>query len=67
MKIDLIIISGGIIYGLLLITVVFVKRGILESFRIDALIMPKPSEKTRPINLFAGIAFAAYSIYSLFN
>ena len=61
---DLLLI-GGIIYGALLIAVVFVKTKFTEPFRIDALIMPNPSEKTRPLNLVAGICFAGYSIYSL--
>ncbi|MEK6614503.1 MAG: hypothetical protein AABZ32_00095 [Bacteroidota bacterium] len=59
--------TGGIIYGALLIAVVFVKTKFTEPFRIDALIMPNPSEKTRPLNLIAGVCFAGYSIYSLLN
>ncbi|TAL59531.1 MAG: hypothetical protein EPN85_09130 [Bacteroidetes bacterium] len=63
---DLLLI-GGIIYGVILIMVMFVKTKFTEPFRIDALIIPGFSEKTRPINLVAGICFAGYSIYSLLN
>lgn len=63
----LLLIAGGIIYGGLLITAAFVKTKFTEPFRIDALLMPKPSEKTRILNLIAGVCFAGYSIYSLLN
>lgn len=61
------IIAGGIIYGVLLIIAAFVKTRYTEALRIDALILPNPSEKTRLINLFAGVCFAGYGIYSLLN
>ncbi len=61
------IIAGGIIYGILLIIVAFVKTRYTEAFRIDALFLPKPTEKTRLLNLIAGACFAGYSIYSLFK
>jgi len=64
---DSLLTTGGIIYGVLLIIIVFVKTRFTEPFRIDALIMSSPSEKTRPFNLIAGICFAGYSIYSLLN
>lgn len=60
------VIVGGIIYGILLIIAALTKTRFTEPFRIDALIMPNPTEKTRLINLFAGVCFAGYSIYSLF-
>lgn len=66
MTIDLLTI-GGIVYGLLLIATVFVKTKYTEPFRIDALIMPSPSEKTRILNLVAGICFAGYGFYSLWK
>jgi hypothetical protein len=65
MQTDLLIIAGGIIYGILLIIFTFVKTRFTESFIIDGLIMPNPSEKTRFINFIAGISIALYSIYSL--
>lgn len=55
----------GIIYGLILIGTYFVPSKATEAFRIDALIMPEPSEATRLLNLFAGLLFAGYNIYSL--
>jgi len=67
MQTNLLIIAGGIIYGVLLIITAFVKTRYTEPFRIDALIMPKPTEKTRLFNLIAGVCFAGYSIYSLLN
>lgn len=57
---------GGIIYGVTLIAITFIRNKYLEAFRLDALLMPKPTEKTRVINLVAGIAFAGYSLYSIF-
>ena len=62
---DAIVTVIGIIYGFLLILTAFVRTKFTESFRIDALFMPKPSEATRPLNLLAGILVAGYSIYSL--
>lgn len=55
----------GIIYGLLLIGTYLVPTKATEAFRIDALIMPNPSEATRVLNLAAGLVFAGYNIYSL--
>lgn len=55
----------GILYGLLLISSVFVRNAIIESLRVDALFMQNASEATRPVNLVAGILFAGYGIYSL--
>lgn len=66
MKIDLLATVGGVVYGVLLVLVVFVKTRFTESLRIDSLIIPNSSEKTRPINLIAGVCFAGYSIYSMF-
>ena len=62
---DTILTVVGIIYGALLILVAFVRNKLTESLRIDALIMPNPTEATRPLNLVAGLLFAGYSIYSL--
>ena len=64
-NLDTIVTIIGVIYGALLILTAFVRTKFTESFRIDALFMPKPSETTRPLNLAVGILFTGYSIYSL--
>ena len=55
----------GIFYGALLILAAFARNKSIDAMRIDALIIPEPSESTRPLNLVAGLLFAGYSIYSL--
>lgn len=55
----------GIIYGVILILATFVRNKVIESMRLDALFMPQPTEKTRPVNLIAGLLVAGYGIYSL--
>lgn len=64
---DAIVTAIGIAYGLVLIMVTFVRNRVIESMRIDALVIPQPTEKTRPINLVAGILIAGYGIYSLLS
>lgn len=60
----LINVLGGL-YGLLLIAAMFVRTRLTEAMRIDALFIPNHSEKTRPLNLLAGLLVAGYGIYSL--
>lgn len=55
----------GIIYGLVLILITFVRIRFIESMRIDALVIPHPTDSTRPVNLIAGLLIAGYGIYSL--
>ena len=62
---DTIVNTIGIIYGLVLILTNFVRHKATEPFRIDALLMPHPTESTRPLNLVVGILVAGYAIYSL--
>jgi hypothetical protein len=57
----------GIIYGIVLILATFVRIKFIESMRIDALVIPQPTDSTRPVNLIAGILFAGYGIYSLLS
>ena len=57
----------GIIYGFVLILATFVRIKFIESMRIDALVIPQPTDSTRPVNLIAGIFFAGYGIYSLLH
>lgn len=64
-NLDTIITLIGIIYGILLVTVAFVRNSVTESIRIDALFISKPSEATRLLNLAAGLFAAGYGIYSL--
>jgi len=62
---DTIVTVIGLIYGLMLILATFVRTKVTESFRIDALLIPQPTDNTRPMNLVIGLLFAGYSIYSL--
>ncbi len=62
---DLIVTTGGIVYGAVLVSVVFFRNRFTEALRIDALIMPKPTESTRALNLVIGLVLIAYNGYSL--
>lgn len=64
---DTIVTVVGVIYGLVLIMATFVRNKAIESMRIDALVIPQPTESTRPVNLIAGILIAGYGIYSLLH
>jgi hypothetical protein len=64
-NINTIVTVVGIIYGIVLILATFVRIKFLESMRIDALVIPQPTESTRPVNLIAGLLIAGYGIYSL--
>jgi len=55
----------GIIYGFVLILITFVRIKFIEQMRIDALVIPQPTESTRPVNLVVGLLIAGYGIYSL--
>ncbi|MCC6472611.1 MAG: hypothetical protein IT514_02600 [Burkholderiales bacterium] len=56
---------GGIAYGLLLMAIPFVRSGITEALRIDALLLPKAGESTRALNFVAGAALAGYNAWAL--
>jgi len=62
---DLIVTLGGIVYGLVLVSVVFFRNRFTEALRIDALIMPKPTDATRMINPVIGLLLIGYNAYSL--
>lgn len=64
---DLIVTLGGIVYGAVLVSVVFFRNRFTEALRIDALIMPKPTDATRMINLVIGLLLAGYNAYALFK
>jgi hypothetical protein len=57
----------GALYGALLVAAVFVRAPLLEALRIDALFLREASEKTRPVNLLAGLLIAGYAAYSLMS
>ena len=62
---DLIVTAGGIVYGLVLVGAVFFRTGFTEALRIDALLVPKPTDATRPLNLVIGLLLIGYNGYSL--
>jgi len=64
-NINTIVTVVGIIYGFVLILATFVRIKFIEAMRIDALVIPQPTESTRPVNLIAGLVIAGYGIYSL--
>jgi hypothetical protein len=57
----------GILYGAVLISAMFVRTRLTEAMRIDALFVREYTEKTRPLNLLAGLLIAGYGIYSLLS
>ncbi len=65
MQLDAILTVIGVIYGVLLIFSVFMRNRFTEAMRIDALLMPNPTQNTRILNLIAGLLILGYMIYSL--
>ena len=66
-NLDIIVNAIGIAYGLILILATFVRTGVTEAMRVDALFVPNHSESTRPVNLIAGLLVAGYGIYSFLS
>ena len=64
---DLIVTIGGIVYGAMLVSVVIFRNRFTEALRIDALIVPKPTDVTRMFNPSIGLLLVAYNAYSLFR
>jgi len=64
---DLLINLLGCAYGVVLIAATFLRTPLTEAMRIDALFIPQYSEKTRPLNLLAGMLVAGYAMYSLLS
>jgi hypothetical protein len=62
---DLIVTVGGIVYGAVLVSVMFFRNRVTEALRIDALMVPKPTEATRMLNPVIGLLLIGYDIYSL--
>jgi hypothetical protein len=63
---DLLINLLGCLYGALLVSAMFMRTRLTEAMRVDALFLRAHSEKTRPLNLVAGLLVAGYAIHSLF-
>ncbi|CAH2031499.1 hypothetical protein [Trichlorobacter ammonificans] len=56
----------GVLYGITLVLAAFIRGNrILESMRVDGLVMPNPTEGSRPVNLLLGLLVAGYAAYSL--
>lgn len=55
----------GILYGVVLVAAAFMQTKVTETMRIDALFVRDYSEKTRPLNLLAGVLIAGYGVWSL--
>jgi hypothetical protein len=64
---DVLINVIGMLYGATLIAAMFVRTGLTEAMRIDALFIREYSERTRPLNLLVGLLVAGYAIYSLLS
>lgn len=62
---DLIVTIGGIVYGAVLVSVVFFRNRFTEALRIDALIVPKVTDATRVLNPIIGLLLIGYNAYSL--
>ena len=62
---DMIVTVVGVIYGFTLILATFWRNKFAESMRVDALLIPQPTDSTRPLNLVVGLLVAGYGIYSL--
>jgi len=62
---DLVVTIGGIVYGMVLVCVAFLRNRYTEALRIDALMVPKPTDATRMINPVIGVLLIAYNTYSL--
>ena len=62
---DVLINLLGGLYGLFLIVSTFVPSRLGEAMRIDALFIRECTERTRPLNLLAGILVAGYATWSL--
>ena len=57
--------AGGIAYGVALMFAAFVRNGLTEALRVDALFIKEASDATRPLNLVLGLLIAGYGVYSL--
>lgn len=67
MTLDTALKIGGAAYGAALMASAFVSNRVTETLRLDRFIFPRPSEKTRRINLVFGLIAAGYYVYSLIS
>lgn len=54
-----------LVYGIVLIFAAFKNNKFTEVFRLDTFFTPRPTEKTRMINLPAGLFAIGYTIYTV--
>lgn len=64
---DTLVNAGAVAYGAVLILAAFVRSGLTEALRIDALFLPQAGDRTRPLNLIAGLLIAGYGAWSLWK
>lgn len=62
---DLAVTLGGVGYGAALVAVAFIRNRLTEALRIDALIVPAPTEATRLINALVGLLLLGYNAHTL--
>ena len=62
---DLVVTWGGIAYGAVLVSVVLFRNRFTEALRIDALMVPRPTDATRMLNPLIGLLLIGYDVYSL--
>ncbi len=65
MAADTLIHLGAVAYGAALVVGTFVRTPLTEALRIDALFLPGAGERTRGLNLVAGLLVAGYGAWSL--
>ena len=62
---DSMVTVGGIVYGVLLVAAGCLRNRHLEWLRIDALMVPRPGERSRLLNPLLGLLLIAYEVHSL--
>jgi len=62
---DLAVTVGGVVYGTVLVCVMFLRNRVTEALRIDALMLPKTTDATRVLNLVIGLLLIGYNGYAL--
>jgi hypothetical protein len=62
---ELVVTVGGIVYGTVLVSVVLFRNRFTEALRIDALMVPKPTDATRVLNPVIGLLLIGYNACSL--
>lgn len=62
---DQLINLGAVIYGIVLISTLFLRTPITEALRVDTLFAPNAGEGSRPLNAVLGAVIAGYGAWSL--